>query len=799
MVNIEQAIKELCYEQEHRIPDRFPCRAIMVGSVAQYRSLLSRLRQIPGADVVPVSLIFRGDDVLPHYESLIEILKNNSNRWLILPGVSEYLRLFAGSEAKKSRFGDLWRHLFPADTTTGRIILPLYCCETIWCDTELHLMDDRRIQEGRRRFFDCAAEIEEKDIRRMALTVYAGMFREHKEALSEKHDRVLDGVKALHAYWEKPEMDAADLALITDRLASIRSQDGDVSVHVIRDFLSFLQANMPGGQSLSEENCGEMMQKTLLREALAGKSLDEAILSSLNVSTFSAMDICSKWDSLDGGKRELVRLWMGMHQDASYFCHAILGAKNIEGLKDHILHEILDVRKEHPAWVPESQKLVAAMKLRRDEDYFDEVSRIEGFEERLGYLSGDWAEDRRYILAMTGKWLCEDRSAPFASEKLAAVYPALASYLRTDGYDAELAGYMTRYKTHKLANTLPEDDMIHFGDMEPETYDYRHAVLSSAMDGETFVLWVDALGAEWLPILLWILGKVTEGNVIQHAIARANLPSETTFNEQWKEMQVPNDKLNGLDKLAHKGVVDDPDYYACVEEQLGFFDKIGEKVTKLLKYYNRVIVTGDHGTSRLAARFFHHREGWTLAKGKVMSHGRYALVPEDAFPVQTAAGSSGPGNQVFVKDAEGNRYVVFKNYDHFKQSGFATAADDEKATYGEIHGGGTPEEMLVSVVVVERKSPLPLTAKWDKNPVKIFMRKAKTAIRFSQPVYSIQARINDIEADIHVTPDKKLWKMDFPVIKGGIYPVTLVADGRIVSIAPLVVESAMGNAGGDLP
>ena len=143
--------------------------------------------------------------------------------------------------------------------------------------------------------------------------------------------------------------------------------------------------------------------------------------------------------------------------------------------------------------------------------------------------------------------------------------------------------------------------------------------------------------------------------------------------------------------------------------------------------------------------------------------------------------------------------MVFKNYDHFKQPGFATAADDEKATYGEIHGGGTPEEMLVPVIVMERKSPLPLTAKWDKNPVKIFMRKAKTAIRFNQPVQSLQAKISDKEADIRGTTDKKLWNVDFPVTRGGTYPVTMVADGRIVSIEPLVVESAMGNAGGDLP
>lgn len=68
-------------------------------------------------------------------------------------------------------------------------------------------------------------------------------------------------------------------------------------------------------------------------------------------------------------------------------------------------------------------------------------------------------------------------------------------------------------------------------------------------------------------------------------------------------MDTPHDKLDKLDKLAHHGVIDDPSYYACIQEQFSFFSKVVDKVEELFQKYHRVIITGDHGSSRLAARF----------------------------------------------------------------------------------------------------------------------------------------------------------------------------------------------------
>ena len=185
--------------------------------------------------------------------------------------------------------------------------------------------------------------------------------------------------------------------------------------------------------------------------------------------------------------------------------------------------------------------------------------------------------------------------------------PALSAYLshNLDVFQSDIGAYMSRYKAHKLENTLPNDEDLFFSGVDTSSFDYRYAVLSEYENDETIILWVDALGIEWLSLLHWCISNHCDGTITNVVIAQATLPTETLFNKQWNNMSMPYKKLNKLDKLAHKGVIDEPDYYACIEEQMDFIEEISNYVSSLLTEYHRVVITGDHGTSRLAARFFH--------------------------------------------------------------------------------------------------------------------------------------------------------------------------------------------------
>ena len=509
------------------------------------------------------------------------------------------------------------------------------------------------------------------------------------------------------------------------------------------------------------------------------------------MAAFSGADILNKWDAMSSGQRQLALLWFELHPDSSYICHSFMRAKSIDSIPRHMLLDIFGQRGSHPEWLSEYIGYLNALSPLKDNEFYEELGRIHDYEERLTFLTGTNKQDRIYLLRMVGEWMRYEPEQVRSCEALSKTYPRLAAYLGSAGYDVDLVRYFALYKTHKLANTLPEDEELYFSDLNTEVYDYRYAVMSGALTDSCVVLWVDAMGAEWLPLLLWTLGNSKVGTVKESWVAQATLPTETHLNEQWKQMDVPYKKLDRLDKLAHKGVTDEPDYYTCIEEQLEFVAELARKAEALFETYHRVIITADHGTSRLAARLFHKRDGLPAPKGaKVYSHGRYCgLDDAKAQPMP---------NQAAAKDAEGNRYIVFKNYDHFTQPGFAAGADDDNATYGEIHGGATPEEALVPVIVFESNKALPLSGKWQINTVKISAKKVKATLNLSKPAKSLQAKAGSVEGECSPTADGKCWSIVFRGISPGTYSIMLAADGSLVSTEPLTVLPALGGGDGDL-
>ena len=142
---------------------------------------------------------------------------------------------------------------------------------------------------------------------------------------------------------------------------------------------------------------------------------------------------------------------------------------------------------------------------------------------------------------------------------------------------------------------------------------------------------------------------------------------------------------------------------------------------------------------------------------------------------------------------------MFSNYDHYAKSGFAAGADDDVPIYGEIHGGASPEEMLVPVITVNSRHGIPLTAKWSMpgNSVKISNKRAKCRIQFSKPVTSIQATIGALKAECTsaMVPSKD-WIVTFSGLKldkTTQFTVSLLTDGTLVSIDPVEIEPALGG------
>lgn len=781
--DLNSCLEALRYEKENRIASRFPCRVILTHSYESYKQLLESLAYLCDR-TIGTDVLFSGADTMPQYDKIPDTLQ--PGKWVLLPGVSEYLRLFRKSEQRSGRFGKLW-HSMVDSSNTARVIIPLYNCEQLWSDHALGFLSD-----ARQEIFICTLDSDTESAEKMDVVVFSAEFEGYISQLKAKNT-LFFGLED----WYEQLLDWNDLprdySIVTRQYKSVEPTVGDISVRVVKDTFSFVRENLSDGNKLDADSCTSELLDELMEEACKGVSLKTAILSRFNAISFQGSSIMNDWASMSAGKRQLLQMWYRFYPDDTYLCHCFQKC-DLDSLEDGILLDIFDSMQNHPEWVEESIALSGSLKLKKSDKFYAKLDSIPVYEDRLMFLSADTREERIYILHMVGLWLRQDPVQVCASGKLKDIYPDLYEYLQRlpDGIESVFSEYILDYKAYKLSNTLPVSEELFARNIEIDFLPFRYALLRQNISASTVILWVDAMGYEYIPMIVNALGRENAGKITSVALAQATLPTETKFNDQWNQMDVPHEKLDKLDKLAHKGVVDEPDYYSCIEEQLSFFAKLSSTVVGLLDKYQKVIITSDHGTSRLAARFFHKREGMLLPKGAVpYSHGRYCSISADDVTFSDAL--------KHAKDDEGNKYLVFSSYDHFKVGGFAAGADDDTAIYGEIHGGASPEEAVVPVIVYERTSVLPLTVQWAKDTVSLKKKKVKAELVFNRPISTLQVKIGSSDADCQ-TNDGKIWSITLEGVEKGKYSPIVVADGKFVDLdEQLTVKPALGGGEGDLP
>lgn len=770
-------------EKMQQTPCRFPCKVLLLHSREDYRSALTSLHSLCDR-TISVDELFTGADLMPAYHKLMQTVQ--PGEWVLLPGVSAYLRLFHKSERQSGRFAQLWHSMIDA-TNTGRVLMPLWNCDALWYDTSLGFQSDERQKDF---VFSIDNSVQEQEPERMHIRVFSAAFEGYIHQLSGKYSLLI----GLREWYERILSDNppfTDYCLLTKQTDSITPVTGDITIQRIDDTFTFVQENLQDGHILPKADCTADVLEELLAESLQNTSVRDAILHRCNLRIFDSYSIMAKWNTMTSGKKQLIKLWYRLYPDDSYLCRCMEN-EPLTAVEEHILLDIFDVLSYHREWLQEWQQLMVLLNIPKNESFFAKLDKLSTFEERLSFLSGNTKEERIYLLRMVGQWLQQDANQVRTAKELQTIYPKLQAYLSPlpNAMDPVLNAYIADYKRHKLANTLPDADEIFFRGIKPDTLPYRYALLQQNIDDDTAVLWIDAMGYEYLSLLLYVLEADGVGHIRNVMLAQALLPTETKYNDSWKQMSVHYEKLDKLDKLAHKGVVDDPDYYTCIEEQLQFFQKVSDTAHRMLQSYPRIIITGDHGTSRLAARFFHSRDGLPAPQdAAVCSHGRYCSVKN--FP------STIYDTLQEVSDPVGNSYLVFRSYDHFTIGGFATGTDGEHATYGEIHGGATPEEMIVPVVVLESKEPLPLSVRYPKSEVRLKKRMATVQFTFNRKIKMLQVKVGAMDADC-ISENGKVWSVTLHKIEPGTYMPVVVADGQILSVdVPLTVVSAL-QGGGDL-
>jgi len=282
------------------------------------------------------------------------------------------------------------------------------------------------------------------------------------------------------------------------------------------------------------------------------------------------------------------------------------------------------------------------------------------------------------------------------------VYPEAGAYLNAEPVFSEVAleSYFREYRELKMAGRLTQEFYEKAqGTLPTSSVQSRDTIVQHyASDNGCALLVVDAMGAEWLPMLVALerernvgIDSVTTGEV--------HLPTSTEFNNiYWPDPARRLQDIKRLDNIVHNG--EEAHEARRSEENLAAaLDVIGSEVLPRgadgLARFERVLVTADHGSSRLAL----------LAWQAEPRLARTLLCEDDAeiadwrYRERTAQGGCPPELE---ETLDGKHWVV---------CGYNRLPKKSGGQRFELHGGATLEERLVPVVIFSRTGQFVPTAK----------------------------------------------------------------------------------------
>ena len=686
-MTIQEVMKNL--EVNRHTIGRFQGRLIFVHNFQQYLALVDQLRMM--CDVVMDIADFTEADMLPRFSELHNEVQKHAGKQIVVLSVGEYLKLCTGYETRSSlySFRDFWREMQPAHVVT-KVIMPIFGSRSFF-DHVVLAVDDR--QTG------FIWEVDDPPVAtEYSLTVYSPSFA---GVVDSDAANMREWLQQWERFYAMPSRQ--HFSLITRLAHYAQNWYGHMQLRVVDDVFAYVASQVSDGDRLNQNDADEAIWREIAQNVQLGAEFRATIMHYLNMGQhFDAENVFSRFDTLNETGQFLVWLMYKLYPSGDYCSAAAALASAPADLPMALRDAIFQLPRDSLSkeCLDQRRKVLARIPVCYNDAYFVKLDAWP-MEQRLALLSYKTPAERACALRIASTLLRAGSKVEDVSALLEG-YPAAAEYLhpqqRSQGMSPEVADYFRWYRQQKLINRVPEGGSS--SRIEYEDIDSRFKVLTHERKEDSVLFVVDGMGVEWLPLLLHKLSKLRMDITLYAQVSKAIVPTVTEFNPVGEHNTV---KWDRLDKVSHQGVPDDKDFFMCVVRQLEIIDEIVQQIAVLLQEYNSVVLTSDHGSSRLAALSFHapHLTSIPPEGATARSFGRYVEGGTWAnYPVTSAMEKA---------EAQDRHFLVMRGYEHFRQQGNAAGGNtDDRAVAGEVHGGMTPEEYLVPVVIVSRKVPLPL-------------------------------------------------------------------------------------------
>lgn len=365
-------------------------------------------------------------------------------------------------------------------------------------------------------------------------------------------------------------------------------------------------------------------------------------------------------------------------------------------------------------------------------------------------------------------WYILRAEKDFNFSHLKDYYPDLAGYLTpfeavaTKVSASWAADYLEQFRRAKIADNYTEELKTIVNECNANansfynwyySFQESHDLLSEIRHEQVYpvdkIYWVDGLGAEFIPFIHYLFENLQSDYApVLSQIVRTTIPSNTHLNS----FDVDNHsvfKLSALDELAHKG------HYQKYMTLIAELETVKDVICKILDENkvgkHTIAIVSDHGLSAMS------RKCDSLKSDSTTKHeGRYVPLADDCMT---------------VSDID---FVVHENERDHKKYKVALRHQSlgTKPTH-EVHGGATPEEVLVPFIVIsndDASKPL----KYSVAPVE-----AKVPISDKKIVFKIipepqSAKVIFNGQEIVLTRHCMQWEGFFPNATEGKHHITVI-------------------------
>ncbi|PMQ01343.1 MAG: hypothetical protein CBR30_06725 [Dictyoglomus sp. NZ13-RE01] len=323
---------------------------------------------------------------------------------------------------------------------------------------------------------------------------------------------------------------------------------------------------------------------------------------------------------------------------------------------------------------------------------------------------------------------------------LSNIYPELSYYLEELHFENIneqnnwIIEYFNEYRASRLRNSISDRHISILNEKNNNSKSFYNWYFSFdkleniyfkeiEKNQESKKIFIDGLGLEFLNLFLRLLKE--EGYTTQVYIGTSELPSITKFNKLDAD-----ESINDLDKYLH-----DQNIYKYPENIIEEIEIIKNIVKKVSSFGDDLIIFSDHGFTPFASYQFNKFKRYNFEDAE--HEGRYMeitseknFIEDEDFFLHTS------------KDKEGkeHKYIITLKY--------ASLSDVPKR---EVHGGATPEEILVPLIHASKK-----LVKREKFEVHIL----KTDISIRNPILEVKIKPKP-KVKVKIEYSGRLYEMNY--------------------------------------